>query len=94
MAAKERKGKGKKFHSKSESKGKKLDLSKVKFFHYHKHGNLATNCSQKKKKKKDIGVVASVALPSQFELDFSLIACMASSALSSVWYLIVVLPST
>ena len=44
LASKERKGKGKKFHSKSEAKGKKLYLSKVKCFHCHKHGHLATNC--------------------------------------------------
>jgi hypothetical protein len=81
------KGKGKKFHSKSESKGKKLDLSKVKCFHCHEHGNLTTNYSQKKKNKKVVGAAAGEALASQFELDFSLIACMASSALGSVWYL-------
>jgi hypothetical protein len=87
LAAKARKGKGKKFHSKSESKGKKLDLSKVKCFHCHEHGHLATNCPQKKKNKKVAGAVVSEALASQFEPDFSLIACMASSALGSVWYL-------
>jgi hypothetical protein len=59
----------------------------VKCFHYHEHGHLATNCPQKKKNKKDVGVAAGEALALQFELDFSLIACMASSALGSVWYL-------
>jgi hypothetical protein len=87
LATKARRGKEKKLHSKSESKGKKLDLSKVKCFHCHKHGHLTTNCPQKKKNKKVVGVAASEALASQFELDFSLIACMASSALGSVWYL-------
>ena len=87
MASKARKGKGKKFHSKFESKGKKLDLSKVKCFHCHEHGHLATNCPQKKKNKKTVGDAAGEALASQFELEFSLIACMASSALGSVWYL-------
>jgi hypothetical protein len=77
LDSKERKGKGKKFHSKSDSKGKKLDLSKVKCFYYHEHGNLATNCPQKKKKKKAVGAVVGEALASQFELDFSLISCMA-----------------
>jgi hypothetical protein len=89
LASKERKGKGKKFHSKSESKGKKLDFSKVKSFYCHEHQHLATNCLQKKKnkKKKVVGVAAGEALASQFELDLSLIACMDSSALGSMWYL-------
>jgi hypothetical protein len=59
----------------------------VKCFHCHKHGHLATNCPQKKKKKMVVGVSTGEALVSQFELDFSLIACMASSASGSVWYL-------
>jgi hypothetical protein len=87
LAAKARKGKGKKFHSKSESKGKKLDFSTVKCFHCHEHGHLATNCQEKKKNKKVVGDATGEALASQFELDFSLIACMASSALGSMWYL-------
>jgi hypothetical protein len=87
LAAKARRGKGKKFHSKSEPKVKKLDLSKVKCFHCHEHGHLATNCPQKRKNKKVVGVATGEALASQFELDFSLIACMASSASGSTWYL-------
>ena len=61
-------------------------MSKVKFFHCHKHGHFATNCPQNKKNKKVVGVVAGESLASQFELEFSLIACMVSSALGSVWY--------
>jgi hypothetical protein len=87
LTAKVRKGKGKKFHSKSESKVKKLDLSKVKCFHYHKHGHLATNCPQKRKNKMIVGDATGEALASQFELDFTLIACMASSASGLMWYL-------
>jgi hypothetical protein len=87
LTSKERKGKGKKFHSKSESKVKKLDLSKVKCFHCHEHGHLATNYLQKRKNKKVDGASTGEALVSQFELDFSLITCMASGALGSVWYL-------
>ena len=84
---KEKKRKGKKFHSKSESKGKKLDISKVKFFHCHKHGHIATNCPQKKKNKKVVGVADGEALALKFELHLSFNACMVSSALGSVWYL-------
>jgi hypothetical protein len=84
---KARKGKGKKLHSKSESKVKKLDLSKVKCFHYHEHGHLATNCPQKRKKKKVSGAATGEVLALQFEIYFSLITCMASSASGSVWYL-------
>ena len=51
LAAKARKGKGKKSASKSGAKGKKHDLSKVKCFHCHEHGNFATNCPQKKRNK-------------------------------------------
>ena len=87
LADKARKGKGKKFHSKSKSKGNKLDLSKVKCFHCHEHGHLATNYPQKKKNKKATRDAAGEALASQFELDFSLIACMVSSALGLMWYL-------
>jgi hypothetical protein len=87
LIAKERKGKGNKFHPKSESKVRKLDLSKVKCFHCHKHGHLATNCPQKKRNKTVVVSTTGEALVSQFELDFALITCMASSALGSVWYL-------
>ena len=48
---------------------------------------LHTNCPQKKKNKKAAGSAAGEALASQFELDFSLIACMVSSALGLLWYL-------
>ena len=62
-------------------------MSRVKFFHCHEHGQYATNCPQKKNNKKVGGSAAGEALASQFELDFSLIACMVSSALGSMWYL-------
>ena len=87
LASKAKKGKGNKSHSKSESKGKNLDMSKVKCFHCHEHGHLATNYPQKKKNKKVVGFSVGEALVSQFELEFSLIACMVSSALGLVWYL-------
>ena len=88
LAAQTKKGKGKKFHSKYESKnGKKHDMSKVKCFHCHEHGNFSTNFPQKKKNKKARGSGDGEALASQFELEFSLIACMVLSALGNVWYL-------
>ena len=65
MAAKARKGKGKKHPSKSDAKGKKQDLSKVKCFHCHEHRHFATNFPQKKKKKA-ARAVAGEALASQF----------------------------
>ena len=63
-------------------------MSKVKCFNYHDHGHYATNCPQKKKNnKKASGAVVVEALASQFELDFSLIACMVSTVIGSMWYL-------
>ena len=62
-------------------------MSKVKCFHCHEHGHFTTNCPQKKKNKKVVGAAAGKALASQFELDFSLIACLVSSCMGSVWYL-------
>ena len=86
LAAKARKGKGKKNASQSGADGKEHGMSKVKCFHCHEHGHYATNCPQKKKNKQAAGAAAGEALASQFELDFSLIACMVSSALGSGWY--------
>ena len=90
MVGREKKGKGKNSYSKSETgkEGKKRDMSKVKCFHYHDHGHYATNCPQKKKNnKKAQGAAVGEAWASQFELDFSLIACMASTMMGSMWYL-------
>ena len=89
LVAKVKKGKGKKFHSKSEAgeDGKEHNMSKVKCFHFHEYGNIATNCPHKKKNKMVVGAAVGEALASQFELDFSLIACMVSSALGLGWYL-------
>jgi len=68
-------------------KGKKQDMSKVKCFHCHQHEHYATNCLQKKKNKQDVGSAAREALASEFELDFSLIACLVSSVMGLVWFL-------
>ena len=89
LASKVNKGKGNKFHSKYEvgEDGKEHNMSKVNFFHCHEYGHNATNCPHKKKNKMAARAAAGEALASQFELEFSLIACMVSSALGSRWYL-------
>ena len=86
MVAKAKKGKCKKA-SQSGAKGKKQDMSKVKCFHCHQHGHYATNCPQKKKNKQAAGSATGEALASQFELNFSLIACLVSSMTGLVWFL-------
>ena len=87
MATKARKGKRKKNASQYGAKGKKQDMSKVKCFHCHQHGHYATNCPQKKKNKQVAGSATGEALASQFELYFSLIECLVSSVMGSVWFL-------
>ena len=87
MATKARKGKGKKNPSQIGAKGKKQDLCKVKCIHCHQHGHYAINCPRKKKNKQVVGSTAGEALSSQLELDFSLIACLVSRMMGSVWFL-------
>jgi len=48
---------------------------------------LVTNFPFKKSKKKSSEGAMGEALTSQVKLDFSLIACMVSSMMGSVWYL-------
>jgi len=89
LAIKAKKRKGKYSHSKSDSchGGKKKDMTKVKCFHCHELGYFVTNFPLKKSKKKSLGGAVGDALASQFKLEFSLIACMVSSMMRSVWYL-------
>lgn len=68
---------------------KKKDLSEINCFSCHQFGHYATKCpNQKKGSKKDL-VAASVEtdeFSSHFQ-EFTLIACMASSMATSVWYI-------
>eukprot|EP00253_Pinus_taeda_P021301 PITA_21301 len=81
LASKARKGKGKASHSKLSSShgGKRIDKSKVRCFNCHEVGHYATNCPLRKSKKGSSKGSDGEALASQFELDFTLIACMVSS---------------
>jgi len=87
LASKAKKGKGKASQSKSSQGGKKFDKSKVRCFHCHELGHYATNCPKKNSKKGSSKESDGDALASQFEMDFSLIACMVSSCMGCVWYL-------
>lgn len=58
---------------------------KIKFFHCHELGHYTTKCPHNKASKNPSGGVASEALASQFELDFTLIAYMARKVMGSVW---------
>ena len=89
LASKAKKRKGKASHSKLNSShgGKKGDKSKVRCFNCHEMGHYAINCPSKKYKKGSLEVSEDEALASQFEMDFTLIACMLSSMMGCVWYL-------
>jgi len=62
-------------------------MTKVKCLHCHELGHFATNCPFKESKKKSSRGAVGEALASQFELDFSLIVCLVSTMMGSVWYL-------
>lgn len=83
------KGKGNSSHSKLDySKcGKKKDMSKIKCFHCHELGHYATKCLDKKDGKNPWREAVGEALASQLKLDFTLITCMVSLVLGSVWYM-------
>ena len=73
--------------SSSSHGGKKIDKSKVGCFNCHEVGHYATNFPLKKSKKGSSKGSEGEALASQFELDFTLIACMVTSVMASVWSL-------
>eukprot|EP00253_Pinus_taeda_P028177 PITA_28177 len=89
LDSKARKGKWKASHSKSSYShgGKKIDKYKVRCFNCHEVGHYETNCPLKKSNKGSSKGSKGEALASQFELDFTLIACMVSSIVGCVWYL-------
>eukprot|EP00253_Pinus_taeda_P024009 PITA_24009 len=89
LLSKERKGKEKESHSKSSSSHgvKKGDKSKVRCFNCHKMGLYVTNCPSKKSKKGSLEESEGDALASQFEMDFTLIACMVCSMMGCGWFL-------
>lgn len=89
LTSKVNKGKEKVSLSESSSShhGKKVDKSKARCFHCHEVGHFVTNCPLRKSKKGSGEGFEGEALTSQFELDFTLFACMVSSMLESVWFL-------
>ena len=89
LTSKARKGKGKASHFKSNfsHEGKKGDMSKVRCFNCHKMAHYETNFPSKKSKKGSSEGSEGEALASQFEMDFTLIACMVSLMMGCVWYL-------
>eukprot|EP00253_Pinus_taeda_P025955 PITA_25955 len=89
LASKVKKGKkkGSLSESSSSNDGKKVDKSKVRCFCCHELGHYATNCPKKKSKKGSGEGSEGEALASQFELDFTLFACMVSSKVGSGWFL-------
>ena len=82
-------GKWNKSQSKPESSqgGKKKYLSKIKCFHCHEFGHYATKCPHKNPSKKNLEGGVGESFASQFELYFTLIACMVRKMMGSVWYL-------
>ena len=89
LVSKAQKGKGNASHFKSSSShgGKKIDKYIVRCFNCHEVGHYATNCPLKKSKKGSSKGSEGEALASQFELDFTLVACMVSSMMGCGWFL-------
>ena len=82
-----RKSKGK---EKRKKDGKKnLDMSKVKFFIYHKKGHFAFQCPDRKNKSNTqmAGSAEVDEFSRNFDEEFCLIAYMASTTGSSIWYI-------
>ena len=88
LATKAKKGKEKVSLSKSSSSndGKKVDKSKVRCFRFHEVGHYAANFPRRKSRKGSREGSEGEALASQFELEFTLFACMVSSMMGSGWF--------
>ena len=75
---------------KAKQKGgkKNLDMSKVKCFIYHKQRHFSSQFPNRKKKNNTQmpGTAEVEEFNKNFDEDFCLIACMASTTCSSVWY--------
>jgi hypothetical protein len=67
---------------------RKKDFSKIKYFACHKPGNFASECPNKKKGSKKSHMTSASAeadeFAARFENEFSLIACLSSSASSGI----------
>ena len=73
--------------NKSQGEEDKREFSNIKCFHFHEYGHYATKFPQKTRKKEPAVAVVSEALASQFEIDFTLIACMANTVMGCMQYL-------
>jgi hypothetical protein len=79
---------GKEKGKKKRKGGKKnIDFSKVKCFQCHKMGHFASQCPERKKKKPQMGTLATVdEFTKSFEEDFCFIACMSSTTVLDMWF--------
>jgi hypothetical protein len=93
LVSQARKGKGKGSNKKGRGEGstsqsgKKKDLSKIKCFVCHKNGHYASQCLEKKGKRKSQQVATSAEtqldeFAAKFEKDFSLVSCLSTSTVT------------
>ena len=82
-----RRSKGKEKRKKGGKKN--IDMSKVKCFICRKQGHFASQFTDMKKKNNTqmVGSAEVEKFSKNFDEDFCLLACMASTTCSSVWYI-------